>query len=90
MNDKMSLEQVEELVLDMEVKEASAITIVPGGRQDGLDYGAAVVEFIKLDEDTVVYRYSDDSLDGNWEMGSVEDLYDEIDMRFESFQEFQA
>ena len=56
------------------------VTVVPGGSLNGLDYNASVYEVVVLDADgaTVAYRYSDDSIAGVWEVGTLDDVIDAV------------
>ena len=58
----------------------TALTVFPGGRQDGLDYGPVLVEIVVLDNDgdTIAYRISTDSHDEEWEIGYIEDAVDTL------------
>ena len=53
----------------------TVIEVIPGGKQDGLDYGPVVVEIVVLDGDgdTIAYRLSTDSQDDDWAVGQIED-----------------
>ena len=61
----------------------TAIEIVPGGKNDGLDYGPCVIEIVVLDTDgdTIAYRYSDDSIDEDWQLGTIEDAINAAEER---------
>jgi len=72
---------IEDLQQELYTKETghkTALTIFPGGKQDGLDYGPCLVEIVVLDTDgdTLAYRYSDDSVDNDWQLGTIEDAVD--------------
>ena len=55
------------------------ITVRPGGKQDGLDYGPLGVEIVVLDpggEGEIAYRPTCDQWDGEWELGDIESAVD--------------
>ena len=54
----------------------TALTITDGGSQNGLEYGPRVVEIAVLSNDgeTLAYRYSDDSIDEDWQIGTVDEV----------------
>jgi len=54
---------------------ATTLIIRPGGQQNGLEFGPAVIELKALDDDgnAVAYRYADDNRDEDWQVGTVED-----------------
>ena len=58
----------------------TALTVFPGGRQDGLDYGPVLVEIVvlDLDGDTIAYRVATDSHDDDWQMGQIEDAIEAL------------
>lgn len=55
------------------------ITLVEGGRQDGLDYGPVVVRVVVLDDDTVAFRMEGDYQDTDWRVGSLDELCEFVD-----------
>jgi hypothetical protein len=58
----------------------TGLTIAPGGQNDGLDFGPNLIEIVVLDHDgdTIAYRYSDDSINADWQLGSTEDAVDAL------------
>lgn len=55
---------------------ATGIEIAPAGGDGNIEWNASVIEIIKLDENTVAYRYSDDFFDGDWLLGDLADAVD--------------
>ena len=73
----ISLENLQDKLYNKPTGTVYNIIIVPSGQQDGLNYGAVAVEVVVLDSYDVAYRYSCDAQDGEWEIGTVEDAYEE-------------
>jgi len=75
MNKEQMIEQLKEELYGKTTGERTAITVRPGGQQNGLDYGPVLIEVVVLDTDgkTVAFRYSDDVYDGDWGIGTIED-----------------
>ena len=67
----------------------TAVTIEPGGSQGGLDYGASVYEVVVLDDAVVAYRYSDDSVNGAWEIGAPDDVIDAVVERLDVLEDIE-
>lgn len=87
-------EKLEQVVGDELYQSAtghtSAITVIPGGQKDGLNFGPVVIEIVVLeaDGDTIAYRYSDDSQDADWQIGGIEDAVDAaLDVRLSMTEE---
>jgi hypothetical protein len=79
MNEQIeSVESIEKRLYKTTTGHTDAIEIEPGGKTNGLDYGPRVVDLLVLDHDgvTVAYRYSDDSIDEDWHIGTIEDARD--------------
>lgn len=74
-----TVDHLEEEMSTLEKGYVTGIEIFPGGRQDGLDYGAVVVDIVTLesDGDQIAYRQSDDAEDQPWKIGDIVDAVDE-------------
>jgi len=75
MDKQQMVEQLEDELYQKTTGDRTFLTVTPGGSRDGLDYGPAGIEIVVLDHDgqTIAYRYSDDALDADWSLGSIED-----------------
>jgi len=56
----------------------TVLTVEPGGTQNDLDFGACVYEIVVLDTDgkSIAYRYSDDSINQDWQIGTLGEVAD--------------
>ena len=63
---------------------ATAIEISPAGGDGSIEWNASVIEVIKLDSEAIAYRYSDDSIDEDWQLGTIEDA---VDAAIEAYKE---
>ncbi len=77
----MNAQEIEAKLADeLNLKTTGFVTFiefVPGGTtKDGNGYGPCGYDVVALDHDgrTVAYRYSDDSIDTDWQIGTVEDV----------------
>ena len=54
--------------------------VEPGGTQNGLGYSPCGFDVVVLDTDgkTVAYRYSDDGIDTEWQIGNLEEVADAV------------
>ena len=74
----MLLGELETELSESTIGYVTAITVVPGGVLNGLAYNASVYEVVVLDATTVAFRYSDDSVDGAWEVGASDDVINAV------------
>lgn len=76
---EMKVDHLEEEMSTLEKGYVTGIEIFPGGRQDGLAYGAVVIDIVTLeaDGDQIAYRQSDDGEDQPWKIGDIVDAVDE-------------
>ena len=70
------IERLEDEINTKDTGFVTFVTVVPGGTQNGLDYGPVGVEVVVLDADTVAYRGCSDSQDTEWQVGQAEDVID--------------
>ena len=68
------MEKLEDELYQKNVGYTTALEITPGGNRNGLDYGPKVCEIVRLDEHDLAYRYSDDSINCRWALGTAEDV----------------
>ena len=73
----------EELENECYLKETGHTTftqVEPGGTKNGLGYNASGFDVVVLDNGgrTVAYRYSDDGVDTDWQIGDIEDVADAV------------
>jgi hypothetical protein len=74
------IDQLDDELYLKTVGHLTSLTVAPGGQNDGLDFGPNLVEIVVLDHDgdTIAYRYSDDSINEIWQLGSTEDAVDAL------------
>jgi len=72
---EIKIQKLEDELYGLTTCDRHSLVVVPGGSRDGLDYGPALIEIVVLDHDgaTIAYRYSDDSLDDSWGIGTPAD-----------------
>jgi hypothetical protein len=71
----------ERLLRETEMEDAergytTAIEVSPAGGDGNIEWNAAVIEIVKIDDGCVAYRYSDDYIDTDWTLGTVSDAVD--------------
>ena len=73
--DEIWQDQLAQELYRKDTGHTTAITALPGGQKDGLDYNATVVEIVVLDidGDTIAYRASSDAQDEDWQLGTIKD-----------------
>ena len=78
MDREKMIEQLEQELYLKETGYRTSIEVRPGGQQNGITYGPILIEIVVLDHDgqTIAYRYSSDSHDDDWEIGTIEDAVD--------------
>ena len=76
----MLLGELETELSESTIGYVTAVTVVPGGSLNDLDYNASVYEVVALEADgaTVAYRYSDDSISDTWQIGTCADVVDAV------------
>jgi len=64
---------VEQELYNKETGFTTYIEVVPGGTDNGLDYGPLTIDIVYLAGQQVVYRHGSDDYDSDWELGYIED-----------------
>jgi len=86
---KTLIDELETELSESTIGYVTAITVVPGGVLNGLAYNASVYEVVVLDATTVAFRYSDDSVNGAWEIGAPDDVIDAVVERLDVLEDIE-
>ena len=78
-NQAVELEKLEDELYGKRPGYTTEITLMEGGYQDGNAYNPSAIEIIVLDHDgdTIAFRYSDDAIDNDWQIGALSDAVNE-------------